>query len=393
MKHSFPALQIFLAPVAGVILLCSFVVAPFAQVAERIKVDAKINGKPTRLIFDTGASHFILFRPTADRLGLKITNAPLLSRASGGTVPAGITEQCRLELWNKVIDTQFRVVEMSQGIRADMEGVLGWLPLQSNVFVFDGARENVRITKDVPPEALTWTKLSLSTNSLGLEIDLPEPDVGRRIIVDTGMQGGILLNSARWDRWYTSRSNQPTTMNALFNFHDGVVVKPEGWADEVLLGPIRVNDVPVSEASPLFNAISGFEAVVGIYALRRLDLVVDGPNKVAYIRTAETRPLVYPHNRLGAVFVPQDRESDPLFAHVSKGSPAHLAGIRDGDLILKIGNLDVSEWRRNPAVMPLSRFWNSPAGTRLNLTLKRREEEFQLEVVLRDIITPTERRD
>jgi hypothetical protein len=354
-------------------------------------VDAKINGKPSRLIFDTGASHFILFRPAADRLGLRVTNAPVLNRATGGTIPAGITEQCTLELWNKIIDTQFRVVEMPQGIRADMEGVLGWLPLQSNVFVFDGARESVRSTKDVPPEALTWKAYSLSTNSLGLEIDLPEPDAGRRIIVDTGMQAGILLNSARWHRWYSSHSNQPTTMNALFNFHDGVVVKPESWADQISLGPLRVNDVPVSEASSMFQAIPGFEAVLGIYALRRLDLVVDGPNKVAYMRVSDAPPPDYPHNRLGAVFVPRDMESEPLLAHVIKGGPAHLSGIRDGDVLLKIGPLDVSKWKGNPSVMPLSRFWNSPAGTWLDLTLKRGQEEFQVEVQLRNILKPTER--
>ena len=52
-------------------------------------------------IFDTGASHFILFPPDGERLGLRITNAPVLSRGTGGTVPAGITEECKVELWNK----------------------------------------------------------------------------------------------------------------------------------------------------------------------------------------------------------------------------------------------------------------------------------------------------
>lgn len=180
-------------------------------------------------------------------------------------------------------------------------------------------------------------------------------------------------------------------MNALFNFHDGVVVKPESWADQISLGPLKLNDVPVSEASPMFHAISGFEAVLGIYALRRLDLVVDGPNKVAYMRVRDARPSAFPHNRLGAVFVPRDMESDPLLAHVIKGGPAHLSGIRDGDVLLKIGTLDVSNWKRNPAVMPLSRFWNGPAGTWLGLTLKRGQEEFQIEVQLRDILKPPAR--
>lgn len=359
--------------------------------SERIGVEARINDKRLRLFLDTGASHFILFRPVAERLGLRITNPPETSKPTAGTIAAGVTEPCKLTLWNTSINTRFRVVDAPQGIHSDMDGVLGWLPLQSNVFFFDGARESVKIAKEVPPETLTWMKFPLSTNNMGLEIDLPGPDRVSRIIVDTGMQGGVFLNAARWRDWISGHSNQPSTMSAVFNVHDGLVTKRESWAEELSLGPLRIRSVPVSEASAVYSTIPGFEAALGVYALRRLDLVVDGPNKVAYARPVDTPASPYRHNRLGAVFVPRDMQSDPLVALVIKGSPADLAGIRNGDLLLKIGDLDTSKWRSNPAVMPLSRFWDRPAGTKLNLTLKRGEEEYQTVAVLREILGPNAR--
>ena len=130
-------------------------------------------------------------------------------------------------------------------------------------------------------------------------------------------------------------------------------------------------------------------ATLGLYALRRLDLVVDGKNGVAYVHPRSDPAPAYPHNRLGAVFVPRDLQRDgPHFAHVVPGSPAFLAGIRDNDVLLKIDDLDITKWRTDPRVLPLSRFWERPAGTILNLTLKREEREFEVIVLLKDILGP-----
>ncbi len=62
-------------------------------------------------------------------------------------------------------------------------------------------------------------------------------------------------------------------------------------------------------------------------------------------------------------------------ADVADESPAYEAGIRNDDVLLKIGELDATKWRTDPKVLPLSRFWNSPAGTKLELTLKRGDRE------------------
>ena len=97
---------------------------------------------------------------------------------------------------------------------------------------------------------------------------------------------------------------------------------------------------------------------------------------------------MYEHNRLGAVFVPFQPNTDALVALVVDRGPAQEAGIRNGDVLLKIGELDVTRWRTDPAVLPLSRFWEQPAGTHLELTLMRGEEKLLITVRLREILVP-----
>jgi C-terminal processing protease CtpA/Prc len=121
--------------------------------------------------------------------------------------------------------------------------------------------------------------------------------------------------------------------------------------------------------------------------LRRQDVVVDGKNGVAYFSRRQLPASPVQHNRLGAVFTRSDLEQDALEAHVAPGSPAELAGIRSGDMLLKIDTLDVTKWRTDPS-MRSSQFWQRPAGTKFDLTLKHADVEITVTVTLRDILGP-----
>jgi S1-C subfamily serine protease len=131
-----------------------------------------------------------------------------------------------------------------------------------------------------------------------------------------------------------------------------------------------------------------YEGTLGLAALKRLDVIIDGKEGVAYLRPKTNSPPAYDHNRLAAVFTPPDMKADGLIAHVLDGGPAYEAGIRSGDILLKGGELDVTKWRTDPAVMPLSQFWMRAPGSKLELTLKRGNDTFKKTVVLRQILSP-----
>jgi len=47
-------------------------------------------------------------------------------------------------------------------------------------------------------------------------------------------------------------------------------------------------------------------------------------------------------------------------------------GARRADLGSGPGDVDVTRWRTDPSVLPMSRFWSQPAGTRVPLIRRSR---------------------
>ena len=103
---------------------------------------------------------------------------------------------------------------------------------------------------------------------------------------------------------------------------------------------------------------------------------------VAYLRPKKTSAPQPPHQSIGpsAAFVPRNAQSDDLVAHVANASPAYEAGIRDGDVLLQVGQRDATKWRTDPE-FPRFIFPTVPrgelTGTQLELTLKRGEQTFK----------------
>ena len=361
-----------------------------SRAEERIWLDGEINDKPVRLVFDTGANKLILFPTAARRLGLKVGSPPKDTLTGPGEVLGGVTEACTVRFHGAAIRTYFNVMDVPAYVRSEEDGVLGWGKASSNIFLIDAVARTVTPLSQVPEDAVSWTRLRFNTNSV-LGLELPQEGAPPTVLlVDTGKPNGAALEPGKWRKWKAAHTNQAATIDAYFMPGAGLVIKEEMWAGQLGLGPLLLSDVPVMESNSAEVAAgsSRFEASLGLAALKRLDLVLDGKERVAYVRPKSTRPLPYEHNRLGAVFVPRDSQSDDLVAHVVGGSPAWEAGIRDGDVLLNIEKLDVTRWRSNPAILPLSRFWQRPPGTRLQLTVRRSESTFATTVELRQILLP-----
>jgi S1-C subfamily serine protease len=126
------------------------------------------------------------------------------------------------------------------------------------------------------------------------------------------------------------------------------------------------------------------DGTLGLAALSRLELIVDGKNSMAYLQSKTTLPPVYPHNRLAAVFVPTVTHTNEAVALVVPGGPAYEAGVRNGDILLQVDEVRVVGWSYNW----LSRF-GMPAGTKLHLMLQRDGTNFEAVATLRQILPPT----
>lgn len=374
-------------------LLLAGALAACLHAQERILIPARLNDQPLKLAFDTGASGLAIFRSVADQHDLKVVSPPANIRLKPGEILAGRTEPVKLELWNQLFpDTRLRVIDHPATLPLDIDGVVGWPNLRDNILFLGGSTLQFTLLKQVPPEAATWTRLrELKTQEL-LCLELPRKKSGPRAYlgIDTGAHA-VRLSSAAWAEWRKAHPLQPATLEAYFMPGINLVIAEYVWADEITLGGLTLRGVPVTCMNPMETAARppGTVAVLGLSALQRMDCVFDGKKGFFYARPLDTPTTPTEHNRLGAIFVPADSErTDDLVAHVAEGSPAAEAGVRDGDVLLKVDQLDVTPWRTQRSIMPLRRFWTQPPGTQLRLTLLRDGKNLQADVTLRNILVP-----
>jgi hypothetical protein len=378
--------------------------------------NVKINDQPVTIWFDTGSAYFNLFSPAAKRLGLKITEPPSGEKPPPGKVAVGETNPVKVQLEGITMTTTLAVVDMPAALSDDLDGYLGWGSIKGNflitlmagsrVLTISPANEAMLVAElkrlgagsldrfapvdKAPDPADAFQQLRIRKDFEVLVLDLPAqtgPPGG--VFIDTGNDSGVSLAPAQWREWRAAHATAPITMDAYYTPAVGLVVREVAWAKELTLGPLTLIDVTVQEAEDAEVAnVAGYAATLGLAALDRQDVIIDGKDGVVYFarQTAPVKPIQ--HNRLGAVFTPSDMQHDDLVAHVAAGSPAEMAGIRNGDLLLRIDAIDATKWRTDPAVRPVGKFWQRPAGTTMNLTLKRGEKQFTARVTLRDILGP-----
>jgi len=372
-----------------------------ARADDRVNINAKINGVAVHLIFDTGGGiDMVLGQRTAERLGLKLIPFPRGSKPPPGANVryAGLTNPCRVEIFGKafanvrlsILDPQS---EGFPGFPMDCDGIVGWPAVHQEVLILNLASDQISSLPRVPPKALDWVKLRVLSDRNQLCLyDTSGGGKPKGVMIDTGDEDGVSLAPHEWERWKAANPKRPKTLVAYFMPGAGLVVAEMSWADKVWVGGLLLTNVPVQEANTAQTnwglVQPDFEASLGLAALRRVDLVIDGKGAIAYAEPRRDRPAAFRHNRIGAVFVPNDLSSHPLVAHVIDGGPAFKGGIRDGDVLLRIDSLDVARWWAQPGSISLHPFFEQPAGTRLSLTVQRGTMILKATVVLENILGP-----
>lgn len=361
---------------------------------DRITADCRVNGKPVSMAIDTGASTTALFNTAAQRLHLEVTSPPSDARVLPGETLAGRTEPLKFEVLGlPPVEGRLHVLDHVPYLSLDIDGVIGWPNIRRNLWLMSGSKAAFRLLKEAPPESASWFEVREFRPQTTLTWELPAGKSGPvvRLGVDTGADSGVRLSPAAWAEWRKIHARAPVTLEAYFMPGAGFVIVEQAWADEIDLGGLTLHGVTVTSMNPSESEGQAPHtlAVLGLDAILRTDAVLDGANERALIKPLRNEPPVPAHNRLGAVFAPQDPRTDSdLVAHVAVNSPAAQAGISDGDVLLKIDDLDVTVWRTQPGILPLRRFWIQPAGSQLRLTLRRGSQTMQSNVTLRDILGP-----
>lgn len=360
---------------------------------DRLWLDAKINGTPARLFLDTGCASYGLTADAAKRFGLQVTNlspeAALRSRLDTNHIRWGLTETCLLNLQGTEGQIQFPVMNYPTYLPLNFDGLIGWPTLNAGLVRIHASAGLVTFPNEVEEQLDGWTRLSVATNFSTLELEIPRTNGTRGILrIDTGNPMGVMLPAHKWEAWRKSHPFCPVTVRGDFGINDGSQVHEQSWATNITLGPLVITEVPVAQAPLNDEAFFGteYEGKLGLAALKRLDLIVDGKRHVAHLRTKTTPPEPYQHNRAGVAFLPSPTNTNLLIAErVVEGSPAWEAGVRTGDALLKCNGKPASPFLFDPE-NPY-RLEAAP-GTKLVLTLKRGSTNFDATVTLRQILPP-----
>ncbi len=351
---------------------------------DRILIEAKVNGKAVLLAFDSGSTHTVLFEKTAKRIKLKIMNSSLEQIAGSEEAKFATSEKCYFTLGRSTVITQLKIFKAPDLFSKDIDGVLAWGDIQSNPIRID-VKNNKIIKLDRLPKCFTkWEKWTLKQDEQLLAF-YSSQNKDTMIYIDTGSAGGIELNQKRWGKWQKDNVNKPRTLSARYYPADGIVINELFWANTLSIGDFTFKDIPVESAPPFREALEDCDATVGLFALSRFDIICDGKGSL-FTKPIEKTEKKYLYNKIGAVFVPENMQSEYLIAHVLKESPAWKAGIRDNDILVAIDNIDATKWRTDPRVLSLSRFSEQPAGTKVNLALFRNGEIFEATVKVEDLL-------
>jgi tetratricopeptide (TPR) repeat protein len=177
----------------------------------------------------------------------------------------------------------------------DHDGLVGWPEVRNNILVFNPAWRTVSAAETLPAETTHWVKLGVGeADVFTLETTMPDGSTGR-LLVDTGDPMGVGLSAALWHEWRAAHPKAPSTVRVYATPGVGMIEREEAWADEIQLGNLRLTDVPVYEVpASLASQIDNLAGALGMYALSRMDLVVDASNHTAYAHPRRPPGPPYP---------------------------------------------------------------------------------------------------
>jgi hypothetical protein len=337
---------------------------------ERLILNAKIGGEAVRLAIDTGAQvPLIILRPAAKRLSLK-------TEEEKGKTTAVFT----LEIaGNKFANSQALIIDSIPF--PDIDGLCGWPALLGRVLRVQWENMSLSVMPSVPKETWSWQVLKLDRRVPIAAAFLHENTEGL-LYLDTGNPGGIVLAEPPWNQWVQEKPDLPMALKAGYlPAAGGFFLTELRWSDRFRLGPLTIPRVMVEKNVYKWPRL---EAVLGLEALKNFEIVLDLKESRIYLKGRPYARVNFRYNRLGATFLPVSLESNRLVGHVLKNSPAYKAGLRTGDILLKVDNIDMTQWKTDPTIWKRE-FWEAEPGTQYALEIERNDRKHVFTVVLEEI--------
>jgi predicted aspartyl protease len=360
---------------------------PFDLLNNHIFISAQVDGKPIRVLVDTGGVN-VLTQAAMTKLGLR-SEGKLAGRGTGDEqVDVSLARPKALAIGElRVREPVFYIFDMTgfddiEG--ADFDGIVGFELFHRYVVRIDYQAKKLVLAEPgtlSPPAAAIKVPFVLS-GRMPL-VDGTIDGTPARMTIDTGARNSITANGPFTAKHGLVARYKPT-FETITGWGVGGPVKASPVRfREVTLGAAKLRDV----AGDLFTGTKGAhadpdsDANVGGGILHRYVVTFDYANRVMYLEPIPNLPATDSYDRAG-MFIRRAGDAIEVLATTPKG-PADRAGVRTGDRIVAIDGAPIAkgslpEWRR--------RFREDRPGTKLKLTLDRGGKRTAATLVLADQI-------
>ncbi|MEI9997306.1 MAG: aspartyl protease family protein [Rhizomicrobium sp.] len=363
---------------------------PFQLIANHIHANVMVNGKgPYLFIFDTGGVN-IVTPDLAKSLGLTVVGHTEGRGAGNATVDMSLTHVDRLDVGGAVVDNQlfiaFDLDAMYPANGTHMAGMVGYEVFRRFITTIDYGARTITLTDPKffdPKDAGTPVRIAFNGNAA--IVDGSYDGIPGKFQIDTGARSALTLDAP-----FAAANHIGANVARSVDAVDGWGVGGPSRSHVVRGGVLKIGDaatvdrIVVGLGTDTGGAFAdpSISGNIGGGVLKRFVVTFDYGHNTMYLKpTAAPVDDLDTYDRAGAWFNIDGANYKVI--DVTKGGPADVAGLKEGDVITAIDGKSVSG-----LVLPevRQRFRDDAPGTAVTLTVLRDGKPTRLVVTLRDLI-------
>jgi len=347
---------------------------PFRRGDNAIIVDAKVNGRPLSLMFDTGFSGSVdadeninLGKPTGSmslRDFVRVTEAPTVKITA-------------LQLGSKTIDpTGMEAVltpasNYTSAYNVHCDGLMGFetikhnvteINYQNNKFIF--YPDSMDISKRVPDNKKTFLVKMLPTGHGAIELEAVTP-TGKSMVLalDTGNAFFATTHRDVMDRVGLWDGREPK-FGSLAGVASGAVN-----SFSVKMPQLTIFGVPVPssvwDVIDLPSSAADADGTVGYGFLKNFNITIDYERRRVWLENFTGTSGNDPDGEIGISAGYSPSHKAVIIARISPDSPAEKAGIKEEDELLSVDGVDLAR----PTIRQMRHMLEGPVGSKVKLAI------------------------